>query len=64
MDDRAKRSEVMQEKLYNWAVKILVKLDKVSKPIGSERTNYFEIYPHEKSIEAFETVYQRLLGEL
>ena len=25
MDERAKRSEVMQEKLYNWSIKMLIK---------------------------------------
>lgn len=29
MDDKAKRSEVMQEKLYNWSIKMLVRLEKV-----------------------------------
>lgn len=53
MDEKAKRSRVMSEKLYSWAIKMLVRIEKVEKPIGSVRTNYFDVYPHDKSIEAF-----------
>lgn len=64
MDDKAKRSEVMQEKLYNWSIKMLVRLEKVEKPLGSGRTNYYEIYPHEKSTEAFNKVYTHIINEI
>jgi len=53
MDEKAKRSKVMSEKLYSWSIKMLVRLEKVEKPLGSARTNYFETYSHDKSIEAF-----------
>lgn len=29
MDDKAKKSEVLREKLYNWSIKILVRMEKV-----------------------------------
>lgn len=29
MDDKAKKSEVLKEKVYNWAIKIMVRLEKV-----------------------------------
>jgi hypothetical protein len=32
---------------------MLVRLEKVEKPLGTARTNYFEIYTRDKDIEAF-----------
>lgn len=64
MDDKAKRSKVMSEKLYSWSIKMLVRLEKVEKPLGSARTNYFEIFAHDKSIEAFTQVYNQILNEV
>ena len=64
MDDKAKRSEVMAEKLFNWSIKILQRMEKVENPIGSARTNYYEKFPRDKAIDAFTFVHQNIMQKV
>lgn len=41
IDDKAKKAEIMNQKLYTWSIKMLGKLEKSSVPILDERTNYY-----------------------
>ncbi|CAD8128258.1 unnamed protein product [Paramecium sonneborni] len=64
IDDRAKKAEIMKQKLYNWSIKMLGKLEKSSMQILDERINYYHIYPRGKDVELFEQLYKIILEDI
>ncbi|CAD8057422.1 unnamed protein product [Paramecium primaurelia] len=64
IDDRAKKAEIMKQKLYAWSIKMLGKIEKASMQFLDERTNYYHIYPRGKDVEVFEQLQKLIFDDI
>ncbi|CAD8050457.1 unnamed protein product [Paramecium primaurelia] len=64
IDDRAKKAEIMKQKLYAWSIKMLGKIEKASMQFLDERTNYYHIYPRGKEVELFEQLQKLIFQDI
>ena len=58
IEDKSKKVELIREKSYNWAIKLLKKLEKVQ---NKKNTNLYSLYPRDKLPNLFEAVNTNLV---
>lgn len=64
VDEKAKKAEVMQQKLYIWTVRMLSRLDVASIPHADERVNYYDMFERPQILELFKYFEEKILKEI
>ncbi|CAK75637.1 unnamed protein product (macronuclear) [Paramecium tetraurelia] len=62
VDEKAKKAEIMKQKLYTWSIKMLSKLEKSKLSYEDDRINLHTIYPRGKDVELFQHL-QKIITE-
>ncbi|CAD8062860.1 unnamed protein product [Paramecium sonneborni] len=64
IDEKAKKAEIMKQKLYTWSIKMLTQMEKSQFIQTDHRTNFHTIYPRGKDIELFEHLQKIIVEDL
>ncbi|CAD8149400.1 unnamed protein product [Paramecium pentaurelia] len=64
VDEKAKKAEIMKQKLYTWSIKMLSKLEKSKFSQQDDRTNLHILYPRGKDVELFEYLQKIIIEDI